>query len=278
MVGSRAFRNFEGESPGTLNLHQAIVVSCDTIFYRFAYEEWQRDGNIHPVKDPKDPMVKMARNYGFGTRTGIDLPSEVAGRIPDRAWKLAYWNATRTSNCKHGKTGYPNEPADRNAYLTAIAAENWADGYVWRAGDAANFAVGQGDVLVTPLQLARAYAAVANGGKLVVPRIARAIVRPDGTVVRRFDPLPPGELHVPQNVLDYLRSALAGVPVEGTARGAFADFDLKKVPVGGKTGTAEVYGKDDTSWFASFAPADKPRLVTVVMVSQGGQGAMAAAP
>jgi penicillin-binding protein 2 len=278
MVGSRAFRNFEGESPGNLSLHQAIVVSCDTIFYRFAYEEWQRDGNIHPVKDPKDPMVKMAKNYGFGTRTGIDLPSEVAGRIPDRAWKLAYWNATRTSNCKHGKTGYPNEPADRNAYLTAIAAENCVDGYVWRAGDAANFAVGQGDVLVTPLQLARAYAAVANGGKLVVPRIARAIVRPDGTVVRRFDPLPPTELHVPQNVLDYLRSALAGVPVEGTARGAFADFDLKKVPVGGKTGTAEVYGKDDTSWFASFAPADKPRLVTVVMVSQGGQGAMAAAP
>jgi Cell division protein FtsI/penicillin-binding protein 2 len=79
-------------------------------------------------------------------------------------------------------------------------------------------------------------------------------------------------------VLTYLRKALAGVPVEGTAAKAFAGFDLNKLPVAGKTGTAEVYGKEDTSWFASFAPADSPRLVTVVMVSQAGTGATYAAP
>jgi penicillin-binding protein 2 len=277
-VGSRAFHNFEGQGHGSMNLHTAIVVSCDTIFYRFAYEEWQRDGAVHPVKNPKDPMVKMARAYGFGARTGIDLPSESPGRIPDRGWKQSYWNATKKSDCKHAKTGYPGEPPDREGYLKAIAKENCAEGYMWRAGDAANFSVGQGDVLVTPLQLARAYAAVANGGTLVTPRLARAVVRPDGTVVRRIDPPAGPKLPVSREVLTYLRDALGKVPSEGTARGAFAGFDFKKVAIAGKTGTAEVYGKKDTAWFASYAPADSPRLVTVVMVSQAGTGGQYSAP
>jgi penicillin-binding protein 2 len=280
-VGSRAFTNFEGEAHGPMNLHDAIVVSCDTIFYRFAYEEWLRDGGIHPKSKPKDPMVAMARRYGFGTRTGVDLPSESTGRIPDRTWKKDYWDATKKGNCKAAKTGYPQlERTDpsRAAYLKAIASENCVDGYVWRAGDAANFAVGQGDVLVTPLQLARAYAAIANGGKLVTPRIGRAIIRPDGTLVREIDPAKTRRLPVDGKVLSYLRSALSDVPKRGTAAGAFAGFDLNKVPVAGKTGTAEVFGKDDTSWFASFAPANNPRFAVVVMVTQAGQGAMFAAP
>jgi penicillin-binding protein 2 len=277
-VGSRAFHNFEGQGHGSMNLHTAIVVSCDTIFYKFAYEEWQRDGAIHPVKKPKDPMVGMARSYGFGARTGIDLPGESTGRIPDRAWKQSYWDATKKSDCKHAKTGYPGESPDRAGYLKAIAQENCTEGFMWRAGDAANFAVGQGDVLVTPLQLARAYAAVANGGTLVVPRIARAVVRPDGSVVRRIDPPAAPQLPVSKEVLTYLRKALAGVPKEGTARGAFAGFDFRKVAIAGKTGTAEVYGKKDTAWFASFAPADSPRLVTVVMITQAGTGGQYAAP
>ena len=74
MVGSRSFGNFEGESGGNITLHKALVMSCDTVFYKFAYEEWLRDGGTHPVKHPKDPMVKMAKAYGFGSATGIDLP------------------------------------------------------------------------------------------------------------------------------------------------------------------------------------------------------------
>jgi penicillin-binding protein 2 len=264
-----------------MNLHEAIVVSCDTIFYRFAYEEWLRDGGIHPKKDPKDPMVHMARSYGFGAPTGIDLPSESSGRIPDRSWKKDFWELTKKSNCKAAKTGYPQlERTDpsRAAYLKAIATENCIDGYVLRAGDAANFAVGQGDVLVTPLQLARAYAAIANGGKLVVPQLAKAVIRPDGTVAREFDPPKAPRLPVDGKVLSYLRAALSDVPKRGTAAGAFAGFDLNKVPVAGKTGTAEVFGKADTSWFASYAPANNPRFAVVVMVSQAGQGAQVAAP
>ncbi len=279
-VGNRAFHNSEGKGHGSLTLKEAITVSCDTIFYRFGYEEWQRDGGTHPVHDPKDPMVKMAKAFGFGSRTGIDLPSESSGRIPDRQWKLDYWNATKASDCKHAKTGYPDESASRNSYLTAIAAENCVDGYVFRAGDAANFAVGQGDVLVTPLQLARAYAAVANGGTLVTPRIGKAIVAPDGKVIRQIAPGPSaGKVPVSQRVLSYLRGALATVPVgSGTAAGAFHGFDMSKVPVAGKTGTAQVYGQADTAWFASYAPADDPQLVTVVVVSQSGFGATYAAP
>jgi penicillin-binding protein 2 len=280
-VGSRAFTNFEGQGHGPMNLHKAIVVSCDTIFYRFAYEEWLRDGGIHPVPHPKDPMVHMARTFGFGSPTGIDLPSESAGRIPDRGWKKSYWEATKQSSCKAAKTGYPEvERTDpsRAAYLKAIAAENCVDGFVLRAGDAANFSVGQGDVLVTPLQLARAYAAVANGGKLVVPRLARAVVRADGSVVREIDPPAPKPLRVDPKVLAYLRKALAQVPREGTAAGAFSGFDFAKVAVAGKTGTAEVYGKDDTAWFASYAPADDPRLVVVVMVTQAATGGAVSAP
>ncbi|MEV3921718.1 penicillin-binding protein 2 [Actinomadura coerulea] len=280
-VGNRAFRNFEGEELGAMSLHTALVKSCDTIFYRFAYQEWQRDGGMKPKKNPSDPMVKMARNYGFGSRTGVDLPSESEGRIPDRGWKKDFWDVTKAANCKGAKTGYPEvaktDPA-RAAYLKAVATENCTEGYVWRPGDAANFSVGQGDVLVTPLQLVRAYAAVANGGRLLTPRLGVAVVRPDGSIVRRIDAPQPRRLPVEGKVLKYIRESLAEVPKSGTASGAFSGFDFKRVDVGGKTGTAEVYGKQDTSWFASFGPVDKPRFAVVAMVSQGGQGAQTSAP
>ncbi|KAB2339193.1 penicillin-binding protein 2 [Actinomadura rudentiformis] len=281
MVGSRAFRNFEGQAHGSMNLHRALVVSCDTIFYKFAYEAWLRDGGMKPKKKPADPMVTMIRKWGFGSRTGIDVPGETPGRIPDRQWKRDYWNATKNADCKAAKEGYPDlerKDPGRAAYVKKIAAENCLEGFAWRAGDAANLAIGQGDMLVTPLQLTRAYAAVANGGRLVVPRIAQAVVRPDGSVARRIDTPKAQRLPVDPKVLKYIRDSLADVPKSGTARGAFAGFDLKKVAVAGKTGTAEVWGKDDTSWFASYGPADKPRFAVVAMFSQGGTGGGLAAP
>lgn len=281
MVGARSFGNFEGESGGDISLHQALVMSCDTVFYKFAYEQWLRDGGNHPKGKPKDPMVNMAKGYGFGEPTGIDLPSESGGRIPDRAWKKEYWDATKKSDCKHAKTGYSDvartDPA-RAAYLKAIASENCTDGFVFRAGDAANFSVGQGDVLVTPLQLVRAYAAVANGGTLWTPRLGKAVIGPDGRVARRINPLKSGKVPVSGKILSYMRSALTDVTKSGTAAAAFSGFPWGTVDVAGKTGTAEVYGKKDTSWFASFAPANKPRYAVVVMVSQGGTGATTAAP
>ncbi len=281
MVGGRAFNNFRGIPLGTIDLHTALLKSCDTIFYRAAYEMWQRDGGIEGKANLKEPMSRMARALGFGRRTGIDVPGESPGRIPDRAWKKELWRQTSKQNCAHSKTGYPEvaktDPS-RAAFLKRLAYENCVDGFKFWPGEAANLSIGQGDVLVTPLQLAVAYAAMVGDGKVRSPRVGWAIVNPGGKIVKEITPPVVGEVPVAGHVRDYIRRALSQVPSDGTAAGAFAGFPFDKVNVGGKTGTAEVYGKADTSWFASFAPAENPRFVVVVMVSQGGMGAQTAAP
>jgi penicillin-binding protein 2 len=244
---------------------------------------WLRDGGLTPVKDPKDPMVTMAKRYGLGKPTGLDVPGERPGRIADRRWKRAYWEATRDYYCAKAKIGYPEvakEDPERADFLERLSKENCLEGYVFRAGDAVNFSIGQGDTTVTPLQLARVYAAVANGGTLFEPHVGKAIVRPDGRVVRRIKPKVTGKLPVRREVLDYLRDALRSVTENGTGRGPFerAGFPLDKIPVASKTGTGEVYGKQTTSWFASYAPADRPRYAVVMMVSQGGTGSGTSGP
>ncbi|WP_051753520.1 penicillin-binding protein 2 [Streptosporangium amethystogenes] len=281
MVGDRPFNNFRGIGLGTLTLHMALVKSCDTIFYRAAYEQWLRDGGLNPKGRTKEPMAAMARAYGFGRPTGIDLPGESAGRIPDRAWKKTLWSATKDTNCKRARTGYPEvarSSPSRAAFLKRLAYENCLEGYQWRPGDAANFSIGQGDVLVTPLQLAAAYAALVGDGRLRSPRLGWALVRPDGTKVKEIEVPVVGRLPLSPRERAYIKGALSEVASDGTAAGAFVGFPMNKVKVGGKTGTAEVYGKADTSWFASFAPTDKPQFVIVAMVSQGGMGAQTAAP
>ena len=135
-----------------------------------------------------------AKAYGLGVRTGIDLPGEVAGRVPDRVWKRSTWEDTKDQTCARAASGYPDvaatDPA-RADYLKALAVENCDSGWQYRAGDEANFAIGQGDVAVTPLQLARVYAAVANGGTLWVPQVAAATQNQDGSA---RDPDPAGGL------------------------------------------------------------------------------------
>ncbi len=158
------------------------------------------------------------------------------------------------------------------------ATEYCQDGARYRAGDAINFAVGQGDSLATPLQMAAIYAAVANGGTLYEPHVAKAIVRPNGDVVRELTPKVNGTLPADARTIAYLRQALSGVPVNGTAHNVFSGFPLDQVPIAAKTGTAEVDGKQTTSWFASFAPANAPRYAVVFMVSQGGTGAGTSGP
>ncbi|WP_223868236.1 penicillin-binding protein 2 [Microbispora bryophytorum] len=278
-IGGRVFHNFESAELGRMDMHRALVVSCDTIFYRFAEKMWQRDGGLKPVKHPKDPMQAMAGEFGFGTPTGVDLPHEAQGRVPDRAWKKANWERTKADSCRRAKTGYP-EMSDRKraAYLRALAADNCSSGGVWWAGDAANFSIGQGDVLVTPLQLAWGYAALANGGTVFSPRIGKRVVRPDGAVVRTITPPVAGKIDASRKTLRFIRDSLADVPRTGTAAGAFEGYPFGRLPVAGKTGTAEAYGRQDTSWFASFGPVNKPKYVVVVVVSQGGTGATTAAP
>jgi len=279
-VGNRDFHNYESRAYGAISLHKAIVVSCDTVFYRFAYQSWLSQGGLGATSDAGDPFVAMARKYGFGTATGVDLPGESAGRIPDRAWKKQAWDDTKADSCARARSGYAVAAGDRAraAYLTALAVESCRSGFQLRAGDAANFAIGQGDVAVTPLQLASAYAAIANGGTLWTPQVAAAFAKPDGTTVRKIRPVARGQVGLSPDMRSFLHSALQGVVTDGTARGAFAGFPQKSYPVAGKTGTAEVFGRQGTSWFASYAPANRPRYAVVVVVSQGGTGAETSAP
>ncbi|MGZ4615631.1 MAG: penicillin-binding protein 2 [Actinomycetes bacterium] len=282
-IGGSLKSNYESEAFGMISFRRAIQVSCDTVFYKFAYETWLREGGLHPKKHVKDPFTEMAKSFGLGKITGLDLPSEANGRIADRDWKQAYWKATKDFYCAKAKTGYPevakSDPS-RAAYLLQLSKENCADGWAYRGGDAANFAIGQGDTLLTPLQLARVYAAVANGGTLVTPHIGKAIITPEGKLVRRIEPKPAGHVAVSKATLDWERATLRSVTEHGTGYGPFfrAGFPLAKLPVASKTGTAEVYGKQSTSWFATFAPAQKPQYAVVMMVSQGGTGSGVSGP
>jgi penicillin-binding protein 2 len=281
-IADRDFGNFESEAYGPITLQQAIEVSCDTVFYKIAYEMWQKDGGLDPVPHPADPMQTMATAFGLGRLTGIDLPGESAGRIADRDWKQRNWQATKERDCDRARTGYPDlaqtQPT-RAAFLQQVAADNCARGYRFGPGDAANFAIGQGDTIVTPLQLARMYAAVANGGTLWRPHVAKAELGPDGRVVRTFSPVIQGRVPMSKATLAYLRQSLVGVTTAGTAAGVYAGWPLDEIPVAAKTGTAEHYGQQPSSWFAGYLPAGPhPRYAVVMTVSQGGTGSGTSGP
>ncbi|MEO7752889.1 MAG: penicillin-binding protein 2 [Terracoccus sp.] len=280
-IGNRVFNNYESRGYGMIDLHKTLVVSCDTVFYRFAYDAWVAQGALTAPVDVADPFVEMARDFGIGRRTGIDLPGEAAGRVPDRAWKKSYWEATKDATCRRAKTGYPDlarTDPERATYLTTLAVENCATGYQYRPGDAVNFSIGQGDLAVTPVQMAGVYAALANGGTLWQPQVAAGFRSADGTTT----PLPPkrmGTVPLRTDVLDYVRSALGDVTRPGGSAGtAFAGFPQDRYPVAGKTGTGEVYGEQATAWFAGYGPTTSPRYAVVVVVSQGGSGSKVAAP
>lgn len=263
--------NFEAADLGRLTLRTAIVRSCDTNFYKFAYDEWLADGGNRPVANPKDPIINMALAYGLGSKTGIDLPAESPGVVPTRAWRKSYWESAKADLC----AGAVNPAFD--AERRARDRDGCVDGFRFRGGQATNFAIGQGETLVTPLQLASVYATVANGGKVMQPTVARALVSADGRTVRDLAPVVKATVPVRPETLAQLRDALHGVTSEpgGTGRATFAGLPLS---VAGKTGTGQVTGKQDTSWFASFAPAEDPDLVVVAQVSQAGTGATTAAP
>lgn len=280
-VGTQIFHNFEGEAYGPISLKRAIEVSCDTVFYKVAYDMWVKDGGNKPVAHPADPVQSMALDFGLGKDTGIDLPGESPGLIQTRAEKLASWQQNKADWCEHGKDGYPDvaatDPA-RAAYLKEIAYENCLDGWQFRGGDAVLEAIGQGGVEVTPLQLARVYATIANGGTLYQPHLMQAVETPGGKVVSTYQPKVVGHVPISAATHDFLVNALEGVAKEGTASGVYGAWPQGAIPVGAKTGTADVYGQNPTSVFASVVPANHPQYAVVMMVPQGGQGAQVSGP
>jgi penicillin-binding protein 2 len=262
---------------GNMSFATALIQSCDTVYYAIGYQMWRSDNVPADFKaNPKAPVQKMQQqelDWGFGKPTGVDLPAEATGTIPTRQWLYWLWkdNAHVGADwCKYGKAN--------GSYVQQIEYQDCLGGYTWEPGQAVIAAIGQGYVTVTPLQLADAYVALANGGTLYSPRIGEALVSPAGKVVQQINP--PVLAHVPASAytLSYIRQALAGVVTQGTAAGAFGGLPLSNVSVAGKTGTAQQFGKNATSVFASFAPCNNPKYVVVVMLPDSGYGADAAAP
>jgi penicillin-binding protein 2 len=276
-IGGHTFINDGQPGLGDMSFAEALIQSCDTVYYNIGYQMWQTDNNkandVLSANAPVQKMQQMELAWGFGKDTGVDLPEENTGTIPTRQWLYYMWedNAHKGQNwCKNGKAN--------GSYVQQIEYQDCLDGWIWEPGQAAIAAIGQGYVTATPLQLTNAYVALANGGTLYAPRIGEALMTPSGKVAQKIDPPVIRKLPVSSNTLAYIRTALAGVVTQGTAAGAFGGFPLNQVCVAGKTGTAQIMGKNATSVFASFAPCNNPKLVVVVMLPDAGYGADAAAP
>lgn len=220
---------------GTLSLRSGLKNSCDVVFYEIGYEFYKRKA---------EELQAEARAFGLGADTGIDLPGEVAGRVPDAAWKKKF------------NANYPE-------YQT------------WLPGDTVNMAIGQGDMLATPLQMACVYAGIANGGTIMKPHVLMNVLDSEGVPTLTTEPTVLRTTGASGASLGVITRSLVDVTESGTAAGTFAGFG---VAVAGKTGTAEVKGKDDYAWFCAYAPASAPKYAVAVVVEQGGHGGSVTGP
>jgi penicillin-binding protein 2 len=258
---------------GPLDLHGALVESCDLYFWDIALSLWEERHD--PETDKENLLQEYARMFGFGTATGIDLPFERDGLIPDRDW----FKAEQRDNTGRVRSEGP-----------------------WLGGDLMDIAVGQGAVLTTPLQMASGYSAMVNGGTLWQPRVVSEIIDSSGevieenpaSVVRRIDLSPATVQWLRDDLRDVVNQLVPDTPdgFGGTAKSAFADwrqdedFGHNVALVGGKTGTGEVikdrgdeaFREVDNAWFIGVAPINNPKYVISIVVERGGSGGKVAAP
>jgi penicillin-binding protein 2 len=237
-----------------MDLPTALAQSCDTYFYRLGNSIY----SLPP--DRGHPEQRWARAFGFGQGSNTDLGQDVAGTLPTPEWK-------------HKKFTRSTDPS------------NWRIDRLWKPGDSIQLAIGQGDLLVTPLQMTRFYAAIANGGKLVTPHVLMNVQNLNGTIVPTTPPAAPKP--IPGLNQKYLKVVQQGLfmgthdPL-GTSYGVFGNFP---VPIAGKTGTAQknierpgYTGEQDQSWWCGYGPVDHPQLVVCAVIENGGHGGTAAAP
>jgi penicillin-binding protein 2 len=203
------------------------------------------------------PLQRWARSMGFGSGTGIDLGPEARGLVPTPNWR-------------------------RRTFKTEIDK-------IWTSGDSVQLAIGQGDLLVSPLQMTRAYAMIANGGKLVEPHLVKSVEEPRNegeppVVLRPYTPKPPRDIGLDPNAVNIVQGALydATHASHGTSQHVFGSFP---VAIAGKTGTAEKFvtlpgykGLRDQSWWCGYGPHEAPELAVCALIENGGHGGTAAAP
>lgn len=254
---------------GSVDLTRAIQVSSDVYFYKLGINAFYNDGKRGDVV-----IQRYARKLGFGKPTGIDLPGEDSGVVPDREWRERR-NEAEIACRKQRKI-----PQSLNVYAAGAAGCGIADGRPYNLGDTVNLAVGQGDLQATPLQLAVSYAAIANKGKVVVPHLGLEIESAGGELVQRIERDAARRIKMDeadrQAVAEGLRRA-AG-EAGGTSADVFAGWPKERFPVYGKTGTAERQPKRDQSWYVAYVPDPKRPIVIAATVEEGGFGAATAAP
>ena len=223
---------------GPINMSDALKVSSDLYFYNLGIKAKASKGG--------GQIQDWARNYGLGEKSGIDLPAEVDGLIPDPAWRNRL---------------YQEDLTDRP----------------WTVGDNVNLAVGQGDLEADPLQMAVAYAALGNGGTVVTPHLGDDVESVTGKVLEEIRPAPRRHLDISPTTRDTIMTGLTRAAMEpgGTSYPVFGHFPIA---VAGKTGTAERPNQPDQSWYIALAPARDPQIVVAVTVERGGFGADTAAP
>jgi penicillin-binding protein 2 len=249
----QVFRNWNPYVNQAMTLPEALAQSCDTYFYEIGNRFYERGS------EGRGRLQQWARRFGFGQPTGLDVGGEVDGLVPTPDWR-------------------------RRTFSTPIDQ-------AWNPGDSIQLAIGQKDVLVTPLQMAAFYAMVANGGNVVTPYVVSDVEQPGGktspsVVLRRFAPPAPRPSGVDPAALQVVREGLyaATHSSTGTATGVFGGY---AIPISGKTGTAEkvvnvpgypVGHLEDQSWWCGWGPSDDARLVVCALIENGGHGSTAAAP
>jgi penicillin-binding protein 2 len=285
-VDGRVKTNYESEVLGPVTLENALGYSCDTFFYAPTAEEYYADQTrIADGKSAHEWLQKMASAYGVGKSPDVDLPAgdQSAGGYADRETRLKRWQQNKAQYCADAKKGFAAQPNGK--YLQALASENCTDGWRYRAGDNADMSIGQGETTMSPLQLAVAYSALVNGGTIWEPTLGWGIEDKNGHLVKTITPKARNKVPVSQSLFNYIIKSLdfsRGWAVSGAFAYLGSPYQDR---IGGKTGTAEVEGKQDTSWLATWGPtyttkkgAIKARFVMVGMVEQAGTGAKAAGP
>jgi penicillin-binding protein 2 len=255
-IGNRVFRDWTPDGHGNVGLSRSLAESCDIVYYTLGVE---MDGQKRKLGEH---LQEVARNFGFGQPTDIDLLGERQGLVPDAEWKWTQFSDAQTY--------------DRR----------------WFPGDAANLAIGQGFLQTTPLQLASAYAAIANRGTVYRPHVLKCLAQLDvsqptvvdeacgsGVVPRSATPKVLQRVDVAPGALSFIEGSMYGtVRDSGTAAAAFNGFPIDSIDVGGKSGTAQMKPKQPFSWFASIAKSHDKQIVVVALVEESGSGSLIAAP
>jgi penicillin-binding protein 2 len=266
MVGNLRLQNAGAQPYGEVNLVRSLKVSSDVYYYELGEA-------LDPLKG--QVLQTWAKRLGLGRETGVDLPAENPGLVPDRAWRARIGRKER--RCRE-RRGIPLDAPPQQGC-------GYSDMRTWSAGDNVGLAIGQGDLQASPLQMAVAYSAIANDGRVPRPHIGLEVESADGELVQRIERDPARRFRLDDGHRAAIMEGLRAAAMEegGTSYGVFAGAEEpwpQDLPVYGKTGTAQRLPRDDQSWYVAYVPGGRSKspIVVAVTVEEGGYGAETAAP